>query len=362
MRWVWVLAVGVWLAMSAQPARAVSSAVPMAAALQAALDRGAEAPGHHGVSAAVVLADGSRWTGVAGRSDAESPLEPHHLIQIASITKTMTAAVILQLIDEGVLRLDDAVERWLPPMANIDGRITLRQLLNHTSGLANYTGTAELRAAIAADPSHLFTVDELLAFVGPPAAAPGVQTQYGNTAFLLLGLVAERATGRAIIDLYHQRLWTPLELTEIFMPGLEDPPRPVAAALNAAGVVAPIEQMAVLSVGASAFGLLASARDVAAWGHALFTGRVISPAMQDEMRRLGPAAGTIPGESGVGLGIRGYTYFDRVQYGHSGGAAFGSSLLLHDPAVGVTVVVLMNQGQGAEHFAVASRLLGIAAP
>lgn len=78
------------------------------------------------------------------------------------------------------------------------------------------------------------------------------------------------------------------------------------------------------------------------------------------MRTLVPAAGNIPGETGAGLSIRAYHYLDRTQYGHSGGATAGSSLLLHDPDSGVTVVVIMNQGGGAEHFTLAPRLLEIA--
>jgi CubicO group peptidase (beta-lactamase class C family) len=82
--------------------------------------------------------------------------------------------------------------------------------------------------------------------------------------------------------------------------------------------------------------------------------------MQAAMRDLVPAAGNIPGESGAGLGIRGYMFFDRVQYGHSGGGGFCSSLLLFDPESGVTVVVIMNQALGAQHFELAPRLLSIA--
>ena len=83
--------------------------------------------------------------------------------------------------------------------------------------------------------------------------------------------------------------------------------------------------------------------------------------MQREMRRLVPAAGNIPGESGVGLGIRGYGYLGRTQVGHSGGSPFGSSLLLFDPTSNVTVVVLTNQGSSADHFELAPALLEIAA-
>jgi D-alanyl-D-alanine carboxypeptidase len=260
------------------------------------------------------------------------------------------------------VRLDDPLERWLSPRANVDAGITVRQMLNHTSGLANYTANAALGAAIDADPARIFTADDLLGFVGPPRFAPGSGTEYTNTSFLLLGQVAERATGRPVLDLYRQRLWGPLALSGIFMPGLEDPPAPVAMALASWGLDAPLDRMSLLSIGHSAFGLLADAGTIARWGHALFGGRVISEAMQQEMRTLVPAAGNILGETGAGLGIRSYEYLGRTQFGHSGGASFGSSLLLFDPDTGVTVVVIMNQGQGAQHFALAPGLLRIATP
>lgn len=339
------------------------SSVPerLAASLQRALVDWAAVAGHRGVTAAIVLPDGARWTGAAGRAADGEAMRPEHLVGIASITKTMTGAVILQLVDEGVVRLDDPIERWLEPIANVPPAITVRQLLNHTNGLSNYTLSAALGAALEADPSRAFTVDELLAFVGPPRFAPGERTEYTNTAFLLLGRVAERATGRPILDLYRQRLWRPLGLTGVFLPNVEEPPGPVAAAVGPAGVVDPLTQVALLSIGQSAFGLYADAATVAAWGHALFAGEVLSTERQTAMRELVPAAGNIPGESGAGLGIRGYGYLDRTQYGHSGGMALGSSLLLFDPESGVTVVVLMNQGQNAAHFTLAPRLLALAA-
>jgi D-alanyl-D-alanine carboxypeptidase len=330
--------------------------------LQIALDRWAGAAGHEGVSASVVLADGSQWTGVAGNAGGSELLREEHLIWIASITKTLTGALILQLADEGVLTLDDPVSRWLPPRPNVDPAITLRQLLNHTNGLDNYTASAALGAAIAANPAKVFTADELLGFLGLSRFPPGSRTEYTNTSFVLLGQVAEAATGRSIVDLYHQRLWDPLRLSEIFLPGHEPPAGPVAPALaSSGGIVAPLDNLSLLSIGHSAFGVFSNARTVARWGHELFAGSVISSRMQQEMRALVPAAGNIPGESGAGLGIRGYGYLGRSQYGHSGGAPYGSSLLLHDPASGVTVAVLMNQGQGADHFTLAPELLEIAA-
>lgn len=340
-------------------APASSPAGDLTGELQAALDRWAARSTHYGVSAAVILRDGTSWAGAAGSAGA-GPLRSDHLIVIASITKSMTGAVVLRLVDEGRVSLDDPLSRWIEPLPNVDPVITVRQLLNHTSGLANYSANPALGAAIAADPGRRFSRDELLAFVSAPLAPPGGPTRYGNTAFLLLAMVAERAAGLPIERLY-ESLWRAAGVGEIYYPGAGMPPGPVAIALAAGGPVLPTDSPARLSVGNAAAGMLATARATAAWGRALFTGNLLTAATQAEMRTLVPAAGNIPGESGAGLGIRSYGYLGRTQFGHSGGSPFGSSLMLFDPETGVTVAVLMNQGAGADHFQLAPELLALAA-
>lgn len=180
--------------------------------LAQAIQAWAARPGHQGVSASVVFSDGSQWSATAGTIGGGERLREEHLVWIASITKTMTGAIILQLAGEGAVSLDDPVSRWLPSRPSVDPAITMRQLLNHTNGLDNYTLSAALGDAIDADPARVFTPDELLSFLGPPHFAPGARTEYTNTSFLLLGQVAEAVTGRTILDLYHQRLWGPLSL------------------------------------------------------------------------------------------------------------------------------------------------------
>jgi D-alanyl-D-alanine carboxypeptidase len=327
--------------------------------LQAVINEWAAVPGHYGVSASVIHADGTQWSGVAGRAGS-GPLQPNHLIAIASITKTMVGALMLQMADESKLSLDDPISRWLPEREYVDPDITIRQLLNHTNGLDNYTTKAAVGQEAAANLSRVFTADELLAFIGPPHFAPGTATEYTNTAFVLLGQIAERAAGKSAVTLLNERLWNPLGLSEVFLPGHESSPGAAAVSLTSFGVLSPLERMSTLSIGHTAFGLMASGRNVARWGHELFTGTVVSGRMQQEMRTMVPAAGNIPGESGAGLGIRGYSYLGRLQIGHSGGSSFGNSLLLHDPAARVTVAVLMNQGQGADHFTLAPALLNLA--
>jgi len=329
---------------------------------QDVLDAWAAQPGHQGVQATVVFGDGESWTGVSGISEPGVPIQPGDLISIASITKTMTGALVLQLASEGRLSLDDSLGLWLPPHEYVDPAITLRQLLNHTAGLANYTASASLLDAVRQDPAHVFTVPELLGFLDPPHFAPGTDTEYTNTGFLLLGLVAEAATGTPILGLYRKRLWEPIGLRELYYPGHEStPPEHVAHARAGEEIVDPLSYPALITRGQSAAGLFSNARTVAAWGRGLFAGEVLTQAMQVEMRTLVPAAGNIPGESGAGLGIRSYGYLGRTQYGHSGGSVFGSSLLLYDPFTGVTVAVVMNQSGGADHFVLAPRLLEVAA-
>lgn len=149
------------------------------------LNTWASGPGHHGVSAAAVFADGTVWSAAAGRAGLSESLQQSHLIAIGSITKTMTAAIVLQLAAEGRLGLDDPIAKHLPPRLYVSPDITIRQLLNHTSGVANYTGTSGLSQLIAASPGHVFTADELLNVIGPPRFLPGTATEYTNTAFLL---------------------------------------------------------------------------------------------------------------------------------------------------------------------------------
>ena len=119
--------------------------------------------------------------------------------RIASVTKTMTAAVILQLAQEGKLRLGDAVARYVPGVPNGDG-ITLAELLEMRSGLYSFTDDPALAARMDDDPTRVWAPPELLAlaFAQPPMFAPGAEYYYSNTNYVLLGLIIERLEGRPL--------------------------------------------------------------------------------------------------------------------------------------------------------------------
>jgi D-alanyl-D-alanine carboxypeptidase len=338
--------------------------------LQARLEAWAVEPGRRGISAAVIQADGTSWAGAAGLARTGERLRPDHEIAVGSITKTVTAALVLRLWEEGRLGLDDPVGAWLTGLDFVPPQITLRQLLNHTCGLANYTLDPAFAAAVAADPARRFAAREVLElFVGPPAFPPGERTEYTNTAFLVLGLVAEAAGGRDVAVQWRQRFWGPLGLDEVFLPPDEGARGPVAHAWVGASPstmreVDPLENVAGFSARGAAFGLMASPRAVARWGRALFAGAVVGEAARTEMLRFVPPEGSLSVESGSGLGVRRYRYGGGEQWGHSGAAPEGSSILVFEPSSGITVALAMNQSpatHGSSHFALAGELLDLAA-
>ena len=154
--------------------------------------------------------------------------------RIASNTKTMTAAVIVQLAQEGKLSLDDPVSKYVPGVPNGDN-ITIAELLEMRSGLYNYTDDPEISASLDRDPTKVWTPAELLAiaFAHPPNFPPGTDYQYSNTNYALLGLIAEKVDGKPLAQSMQDRLFGPLGMKDTMLPAstVEHPPRTVLARL-----------------------------------------------------------------------------------------------------------------------------------
>lgn len=134
--------------------------------------------------------------------------------RIASVTKSFVATIVLQLEAEGRLKIDDPVERWLPGVVPNGASITLRELLNHTSGLFSYTDDPAFTTSLILDPARRRSPQELLsaAFSHPPFFPPGTSWAYSNTNFIVLGLVIEAVTGRTLGQELQDRIFGPLRL------------------------------------------------------------------------------------------------------------------------------------------------------
>jgi D-alanyl-D-alanine carboxypeptidase len=176
---------------------------------------------------AIVFVDvpeqGASWTTALGTGDLSTgaPVPLDGYVRIGSITKTLTATVILQLVDEGKLRLEEPVNRYLSEVPNGEN-ITMRQLLNMTSGLFDNTEDLGFAQTLDEDPHKVWDPQEVLniAFKHEPYFAPGEGYHYSNTNYILLGLIAEQITGMPLGEALQERIFTPLGMTNTSLPEL----------------------------------------------------------------------------------------------------------------------------------------------
>ncbi|MFE1267050.1 serine hydrolase domain-containing protein [Streptomyces sp. NPDC058758] len=321
----------------APAAPAFAAPVPLSAPRDAA---GAPAPDPAGITAALeaAMAAGApgamaRFSGpggveslTAGVRDRASgaPMDIHARFRIGSVSKTFSTVVLLQLVDEGRLELDDPVNRHLPGLLP-DDRITVRHLLTHRSGLADYTNAmfADTVPGFEAVRNRVFTYQELvdLSLSEPRTTEPGAAYRYSNANFVVVGMLIEKLTGRPVDRAYERRIFKPLKLrdTSYVHPDTRIKGLAVRGYLHpdAAGepLVDSTEQ--TVSWAQSAGAVISSPADLNTFTSALMRGRLLSPEMLDAMTTVTPTDGT--GTRFYGLGLRRYDLSCGARvYGHTG--------------------------------------------
>ncbi len=347
---------------------------PYSLALQTALETVREEAAIPGVSVAIVFPDGSTWTGVSGEADVATgdPVVPETAFALASISKTFLAALILDLAAEGHFQLDEPAGRYLPNLAIVKS-VTIRQLLDHTSGLYDYFIHPRIDAALLADRDLAWPVDKTLGFVGKPYFEPGAGWHYSNTNYLVLGMLAERVDGRPLADQFRARFFEPLGLATAFDQIREAPAGPVAHGYRFAGsklTLPPVDLAdgtgivpfrSVVTAAGGAGSLAASSTDVARWAAALYEGRAIDPASVSEMladvERTSPSKPRVP----YGLGVQVIEVDGLRTYGHSGRLLGFRSVVRYLPEQQLAIAVLTNQSR-ADPATIATRLIRIVVP
>nr|WP_314140865.1 serine hydrolase domain-containing protein [uncultured Rhodococcus sp.] len=186
--------------------------------VQAALDAMVDAGS---VAAVAQVRDGENsWSGAAGlvERDGTEAASADDPVRIASVTKAMVAAVVLQLVDEGKLQLDQPVEELLPGL--LPKPVTIRQLLDHTSGIPNYLAGFDSAEQIAARANDAVTDDELIsqALGMPWTTDPGQEFSYSNTNYVLLGRIIAELDGKTIAQSLQDRIFDPLEMSDTTYP------------------------------------------------------------------------------------------------------------------------------------------------
>jgi D-alanyl-D-alanine carboxypeptidase len=287
-------------------------------------------------------------------------------VRIGSNTKTMTGTIILQLVDEGKLRLDDPVAKYRPDVPNGE-QISIDLLLRMRSGLYNYSESVELNQSLDETPTRVWTPDELLAiaFQHPPLFAPGSEYSYSNTNFILLGLIIEQLTGDSAESQFQQRIFGPLGLTHTLMPAPTSNAIPVPhpqgyqygtnvetitsqalpaaqQAEAAAGTLQPIDVTDENpSWGWTAGSGISTAADLARYVQALVGGGLLSDQLQAQrLASMQPTDPTAPTGAGFGLALAQLG----PMYGFIGDIPGYNAFMGYDPDRAITVIVWTSLG------------------
>lgn len=323
------------------------------ARLQRTLDSAVRTASVRGASAAVILADGREWRGTTGFSEPGVPINPSMRFGIGSISKNITAALLVRLAEQGKLSLDDPLSRWLPPIAFVDPAITVRQILNHTSGVFDLTDYPGYRDSILADVSAKWTPQRTLRLLQAPLFPRGTGWSYSNSNYQLAGLVAEAVMQRPVHEGVRTELLTPLSLSSLFLDQAESPTGPLAAGWVGGTFNVMSTRTSTYSAAWMAGAYFSTAGDLAQWWQALMTGRVVSSASLATMT-------TTVGPEGYGLGVVRRSLGGRTIWSHSGEIRGFSAVGLHDPVKRASIVVLINENPGPA-IGVAGALLTIVA-
>ncbi|WP_377865247.1 serine hydrolase domain-containing protein [Bacillus sp. R86525] len=250
----------------------------------------------------------SYTAGVADLS-TKQPIKSEYRFRIGSVTKTFTATTVLQLVGENRIQLDDPIEKWLPGLIQgnwYDGnQITIRQLLNHTSGIAEYLKSKD---ADIMNSKKTYTAEEIVK-IGlslPPDFSPGKGWLYSNTGYVILGMLIEKITGNSYAEEIEKRIIEPLDLSNTFLPGNS----PVIPGKNHARGYMKIDETSELkdmtnynpSLANAAGDMISNADDLNTFFASLLGGKLLKERELKEMLTTVPIEGKGLGD-GYGLGI-----------------------------------------------------------
>lgn len=302
---------------------------------------------------------GPLWVGATGWANLEqvNPMLPCTRFRTGSVSKAFIGTLALMLQEDGLIDLDDRLSTRLPevvgriPQAD---RITLRMLLNHSSGLRHPSDDdVHYQLRIINDPEGMarlsiqrkleeYVYDEDLLF------EPGQGIHYSNAGYWLMQLVMERASGRTIDQLLTERITGPLGLVDTYLArGADDR---IARGYNKQGaqLVDVTRYDRADSDNDPAGGIVSTAEDLVRFGDALFGGHLINAASLAEMKQVGTYPGGQPPEFVYGLGIETWTTPDGLQgYGKNGTLTGVDANWIHFEGSGTTVVIFTNYGLGS---------------
>lgn len=322
-----------------------------------------------GAIVAIRTANHGSWTTVLGSSDLRTGerMQWSDHVRVGSITKTMTATIILQLAEEGRLRLNQPVSRFWSGVPN--GRhITIRQVLDMRSGLYNYSEDFRFNQSLDRNPRRHWSPRQLLkiGLAHAPYFAPGKGYHYSNTNYVLLGLIARKLTHHSLGYDFRHRIFMPLGMNHTSLPATATIPKPFAHGYLFIGNVKSLTFQILTGKKAAwadwsagnpedvthanpswtwaAGGAVSTLHDLVLYAPALATGRgLLRPAMQKKRLHFLPTTPD-PKGPGYGLGIADILGF----YGHTGSLPGYNTFEAYNPKLRATIVILINLNQSPD--------------
>lgn len=325
----------------------------LSAQLTEVLDSMRQQIGMKSLSASVQCSVGATWSDASGISTVDPPADAviSDTYGIGSVTKTMISACLLQLVDEGQLDLSDSIYHWLDTMEYVNPNITIRQLMQHKSGLYDVMANVNLNPTLLSNTNQIWDAADLIAdFIQSPNAAPGGTFSYCNTNYFLLGMIIQAVTGNPYYQEIRTRFLEPLNMNSTAIPSIENTNAPVAHLwldINGDGNTEDAHDFfynwnSLNSVAGSAGGYYSTASDMTKWIRTYMRGDLHSDEILEQAMTTVPA----PGMNGstYGLGLMKVNFGGYNGFGHGGDLGY-SGQAYYFPAFDLSISVLQNDAE-----------------
>jgi uncharacterized protein (TIGR02145 family) len=325
--------------------------------LQKALDDGLNPTKGKGISAAVIFANGWKWAGASGVSHGSTKVTPDMRFSCGSIEKIFAATAILKLAEEGKISLDDSLYQWIGPYPYVDSTITIRQLLNHTSGLYNFIDNQDFWHSVFTEPTKTWDPGEAVVTFNHASLFPkGTGWNYSQTGYNIIKMIIMKITGKQISVVNNEQFFIPLGLSNSFTLIVEALPEKIAHGwydMNNDGVYDDLFLKWPRTAFSSAIGgeVWSNAEDLAKWAKALFRDKIVlkQESIDQMLTFHSPCTGEEFFTSGYGLGVMRVNpeiVNGLVAYGHGGNAPGYGAATLYFPEYHFSMGLLDNTESG----------------
>ncbi|GLR17558.1 serine hydrolase [Portibacter lacus] len=296
-----------------------------------------------GISASVYFKDMGEWSGVAGISYDEVAIDTNMLFGMASNTKLFTAVICLKMASHGYFTLEDPISMWIPDFQYVDPNITVKQLLQHNSGLNDFINNTDLfPGQILTNPTKIWTPEETLAYILEPITTPEDGIYYSNANYVLAAMVLESATGLKYNDLLRDSIFEPLGLKDIFIDGFEEINLEMAHPFLFGTDYSETSRTALGTITWAAGAIVTKPSTLTKWYDEVFNQSFLD---QDILNQIMDFVEwpEDPEMKMMGLGLYQLNINDRLYYGHGGRTIGYSSYTLFDVENGNSINVATNE-------------------